>query len=108
MNNYDFMVEYAKNVNVNSCYCHLMKITNKLFNYSTEICSVDYENKTADLNTRNYSRTTSKIQSQLKRILESNGFTITEYIGEPCYYWNAGYCGASNWTRKDMKVRGYN
>lgn len=108
MNNYDFMVSYVKNERVNDCYCHLMKIANKLYNYSTEICSVDYENKTALLNTRKYSRTTTKIQSQLKSILERYGLTITEYIGEPCYYWNCGYQGAENWTRKDMKSRGFN
>ena len=74
-------------------------------NYSTDICQI--VGKVARLNIRKYSRTTSKLQSLLRYALERNGYTIEEYNGEPCTYWNYGYCSSDNkWTINELKARG--
>lgn len=109
MTNYDFMRNYVTNnespLAVN-CYCHLLQDGIYLYNYSTLICTVNRNDKKARLNTKKYSRTTSKIQSTLRRILENNDYEIEEYEGENARYWNFGYMGAENWTMNDLKQRG--
>ena len=85
-----------------------MKRANKLFNYSAEICSIDYDKKIAILNVRKYSNSTSKIQHDLEMILFYEDFTIIKYEStENWYRWNGGYCGADNWTKRKMKENGY-
>lgn len=71
-------------------------------NYSTIICEIDRENMLAHFNKRKYSTTTSKIQSRLLSELTAAGFEISEYDGEPCYYWNYGYQGAENVKMSDV------
>lgn len=106
MNNYEFLSNFVSGEEPYSvaCYGHLLKLGEGLYNYSTLICEID-GNK-ARLNVRKYSRTTTRIQSTLRRILENKGFEIIEYEGDPCTYWNFGYMGAENWTMNDLKQRG--
>lgn len=82
---------------------HLGYSDDRLINYDTEICRIDRTNRTAVVNVRKYSNTTSRIQTQLKYQLSVAGYTITEYEGEPAYLWNCGYQGARGYTRREFK-----
>ena len=99
MANNDFMEKWIQK-DTHKGNGHLLANGDTLLNYSTIICMIDRESKIAKLNTRKYSRTTSKIQSYLSYLLSKNGFTITEYKGEPCDYWNYGYMGAPHYNSK--------
>lgn len=103
MTNYDFIGEYIKGTKPFNAYCHLGYAENKLYNYSTVICIIDRENKTARFNCKKYSSTTSRIQSMVRGALKQNGYSITDYVGEPCSYWNCGYQGAGTLTVEDMR-----
>ena len=103
MTNQDFIREYIKGEHRYGAYCHLGYADDKLINYSTVICRIDRENKTALVNNRKYSRTTSKIQSQLRSILTREGYTFTEYEGADASWWNYGSQGAENVTVEDMR-----
>ena len=105
MTNYDFIKEFIRGEKRFGAYCHLGFSEDKLYNYSTVICTIDRENKTAQVNVKKYSSTTSRIQSTLKGLLHQMGYTTTDYVGEPCSYWNCGYTGASNITLDDMRGR---
>ena len=106
MTNKDLITMYLDgNKKAGACN-HLMFTGSDLYNYSTLMCTVNREAKTAKFNTRKYSRTTSKIQGMIRRLLEGRGYSIEEYNGEPCVYWNFGYQGAENWTVADLKKRG--
>lgn len=52
----------------------------ELINYATRIAY--HQNGKLYLNTKKYSRTTSKIQTLLKRLAENMDFEIVEYKGE--------------------------
>jgi len=103
MNNKDFIREFIKGTRQYNAYCHLGYKGNQLWNYSTVLCKIDRENKTAKFNCRKYSSTTSRIQSALCRELESAGFTIEKYEGDRATMWNWGYQGAPNYTVSDFK-----
>ena len=103
MTNYDFIGEFIKGEKRFGAYCHLGYSDDKLYNYSTVICTIDRGNKRARLNIKKYSSTTSRIQSMVKGALRQAGYEITEYVGEPCSYWNYGYQGAGNVTIDDMR-----
>ena len=105
MTNYDFIGDFIRGEKRFGAYCHLGYSEDKLYNYSTVICTIDRDNKTARLNVKKYSSTTSRIQSMVKGALRKANYTITEYVGEPCSYWNYGYQGAGNITVDDMKER---
>lgn len=105
MTNYDFIGEFIRGERRFGAYCHLGYSEDKLYNYSTVICTIDRDNKTARLNVKKYSSTTSRIQSMVKGALRKANYEITEYVGEPCSYWNYGYQGAGNITVDDMKER---
>lgn len=109
MRNNDFIANFfANTLPENDCCNHLLKQGNKLFNYSTEIVSIDRLNKKIEFNTHKYSRTTSKIQSEIRRIINEHfpHYEVVEYDGGYCYYWNYGYMGAENWTKADLRKRG--
>ena len=106
MTNYDFIREYIRGEKRFGAYCHLgYDAEGRLFNYSTVICQIDRENKKALVNSKKYSRTTSKIQSQLMSALTQAGYAYTTYEGESAYIWNYGYQGAENITMDDMRER---
>ena len=103
MTNYDFIKEFVKGEKDYNANGHLIYFNNELVNYSTTLCIIDRAQKTAKLNTRKYSRTTSKIQSLIRSALEYYYFTIEDYYGETAKWWNCGYMGAENWTRKEAQ-----
>lgn len=103
MTNRELIAEYIRGERRYGAANHLGYSDGKLINYSTEICRIDREKRVATVNSRKYSTSTSKIQSQLRYQLVQAGYTIVEYEGEPCYYWNAGYMGAERLSTKDMK-----
>lgn len=103
MSNQDFIREYIKGERRFGAYCHLGYADDRLINYSTVICQINRADRTALVNIRKYSRTTSKIQSQLRSILDREGYFITEYEGDDAGYWNYGYQGAENVTMEDMR-----
>ena len=103
MTNNDFIKEYIKGKNKYNAYCHLAYKGDTLWNYSTIICKVDRENKTAKLNVRKYSRTTTGIQSTLKWELDKAGYTITTYEGDRAQLWNVGKQGAETWKKSEVK-----
>ena len=103
MTNKEIMQEYINGNRRYNATNHLGYTDGTLWNYSTVICEIDRENKTAKFNDRYYSRTTSKIQGQLGFLLSIAGYTITEYKGDDAYYWNYGYMGAPSWTAKEFK-----
>ena len=72
--------------------CHLYIKGNELVNYSTVLAWRD-ENGGFHVNTKKYSVTTSKIQSQI--LYELADKIVEKYEGESCYYWNCGYVGAN-------------
>ena len=96
---YNFVAGNRKQAAAN----HIGYMNNELFSYSTVICRIDRENKKAELNTKKYSRTTSKHQSYLRYTLEHFGYAIKEYDGPDCMYWNWGYMGAPALTVEDLK-----
>ena len=102
MTNQEILKEFAAGNKRYNAVNHIGYTDNKLWNYSTVLATVDRETKTADLNTRKYSATTSKIQGMLRRELENAGYTIREIIGETANIWNYGYQGAPNWKKSDF------
>ena len=107
MSNYDFIGEFIRGEKKFGAYCHLGFSEDKLYNYSTVICTIDRENKKARVNVKKYSVTTSRIQSMVRGALKQKGYEIEDYVGEPCSYWNYGYQGAGNVTIDDMRSRRY-
>ena len=105
MTNSDFIKEYIRGTREYNAYCHLGYRRDTLWNYSTIICRVDRENKTAQFNCKKYSSTTSRIQSELRYQLSNAGNTITDYVGADCNYWNYGIVGAENWTVEDFRTK---
>lgn len=102
MTNNDFIREFIRSPkNAGACN-HLGYHGNVLINYSTELCEINRTNKTAVVNVRKYSSTTSKIQSRLLYELEAAGYEIERVEGEPAYIWNYGYMGAPNLTVADV------
>ena len=78
---------------------HLYIKENKLINYSAVIAYRD-DNGKFHLNTKHYSKTTSKIQHYCKILLDTN--IVEEYEGERVSLWNAGYMGAPTIRAKDV------
>ena len=102
MTNKEIIKEFATGNKRYNAVNHIGYTDNKLWNYSTVLATVNREEKTADLNTRKYSATTSKIQGMLKRELENAGYVINEIIGDTANFWNYGYQGAPNWKKSDF------
>ena len=103
MSNYDIIKEFIEGRKDYNAYCHIGYKGNTLTNYSTDMVTIDRDNKIADVNIRKYSRSTTNIQSTIRSLLNRYGYTINEYEGEPCNYWNCGYCGAEHWTVAEVK-----
>lgn len=103
MTNKEFIRKYIRGEQRYGANGHLGFADDKLINYSTEICRIDRTNKTAEVNSRRYSSTTSRIQSELRYQLDIAGYTITEYEGEYATPWNCGYMGADNVTINRMR-----
>lgn len=103
MNNFNFIKEFIKGEREYNAYCHLGYKGNILTNYSKDIAIIDRVNKKALVNTRKYSRSTTNIQSTLLSLLEQNGYTIEQYDGGACQWWNCGYVGADRLTIEDVK-----
>ena len=100
MDNTMFIKEYIAGKHEFGAHAHLGYSGDTLFNYATEICKVNRANKTARLNVKKYSVTTSSIQSSLKHLLGVEGYTIEEYIGPSAEKWEVG---AKNLTRAEMR-----
>lgn len=98
MKNTDLIKIYIEGKTTAASCNHLVFIDDKLVNYSTTICIIDRDKKTALVNVRKYSVTTSKIQTRLKFELHQAGYTIKEYTGEDATAWNYGYMGAPKCT----------
>lgn len=104
MTNNDLIREYLKGTKNWNVSGHLFYIENELVNYSTVLCRINREKKRAIFNVTKYSRTTSKIQSEIKYLLSLENYEVIEVRYEGGFYpWNAGYMGAENWTRKEIK-----
>lgn len=105
MTTYDFLGKYVKEHDGKHVNRQNFYIDGTFTNYSTDICRID--GKKAFLNIHKYSRTTSKLQSQLKNLLIKYGYSIEEYDGDDCMLWSCGYCSSDNkWTVKELKERG--
>ena len=105
MSTYDFLVDYVTNPTIKAVNRQNYCIDGELVTYSTTICKI--VGNIAKFNERKYSATTSKLQSQLKNLLERHGYTIEPYNGNSAYMWNGGYCSADNkWTVRELKERG--
>lgn len=102
MTNYDLISLFVDGSREHGACNHLGFKGNELFSYSTVICVIDRDNKTAKVNTKKYSRTTSKQVSILRSVLSRKGFAIIEYEGDPAILWNWGYMGAPNWKVSDF------
>ena len=110
MTNNDFIDNFFANcLPSHACQNHLMKVDDTLYNYSTEIVKIDRLNKIIYFNVKKYSRTTSKIQSHIRYVIEYHfsNYEVKEYVGNDCCYWNYGFQGAENWTKSDMRKYGY-
>lgn len=105
MTNYDFLEQYVKEHNGKHVNRQNYYIDGELTTYSTTICKIIGE--TAFLNTRKYSRTTSKLQSMLKGLLTAHGYKVEEYNGDDAYMWCGGWQSSDNkWTKSELKARG--
>lgn len=105
MTNYDFLEQYVKNPTTKAVNRQNYCINGEFVNYSTTICKIC--GTVARLNTRKYSATTSKLQSQLTALLNKYGYTIETYNGDDAYMWNGGCCGTDNkWTISELKQHG--
>lgn len=102
MTNNDLIAEFIKGKKKCGVASHLGYTDNVLINYSTELCRINRANKTAEVNSRRYSSTTSKIQTQLRFQLSQAGYVITEYIGPDAVLWNGGYQGARTLKAGDL------
>lgn len=107
MTTYDFIEQFitehnGKHVNRQNFY-----IDGTFTSYSTDICSLDTQNKVAALNVHKYSRTTTKLQNTFKTLLTRHGYKINEFDGADCMLWSCGYCSSDNkWTVKELRERG--
>lgn len=101
MTNYEFIKEFLTKEKTKGVYCHLAIYNGELINYSTTIAK--WDGQKLYINTRKYSRSTTKIQNDLICIANRLGIAYEEYQGENCTYWNFGYVGAQNRTMKDIR-----
>lgn len=74
-----------------------------LVNYSTVICVIDRENRTALVNNRKYSMTTSKLMGEVRYQLSTRGFDLIGFEGTEATAWNYGYCGAEGTDYSDIE-----
>lgn len=101
MTNKDMILEYVEGKKPFNGTNRIGYQLEKLFNYDTELCSIDRKAKTAEVNVRKYGATTSKIQSILKAVLLEKGYHIVEYTGSACDYWDAG---KPRYTKADFAI----
>lgn len=104
MTNKDIIIEFVNGEKKYNAVNHIGYQLEKLYNYSTLMCDIDRGNKTARVNNRKYSNTTTKIQSIIRQVLTDKGYTITEFDGNACNYWNCGYIGAARYTKSDFAI----
>ena len=104
MTNKDIIIEFVNGEKRYNAVNHIGYQLEKLYNYSTLMCDINRDNKTAAVNTRKYSNTTTRIQSIIRQVLTDKGYTITEFDGGYCNYWNAGYMGAARYTKRDFAI----
>ena len=83
---------------------HLGYIDGYLVNYSTVICVIDREKRTALVNSHKYSTTTSKIMTEVRYQLHINGYEFEEFDGytQSGWVWNYGFCGAFDVAYSDV------
>ena len=103
MTNKDIINEFVTGNRECNAINHIGYNDSILFNYSTIICKVDRANKTAQVNIRKYSATTSKIQSMLLAALQGAGYGVEKYEGGDAYIWNYGYPGAPKLKKSDFR-----
>lgn len=104
MTNKDIIIEFVNGEKRYNAVNHIGYQLEKLYNYSTLMCDIDRDNKTARVNNRKYSNTTTRIQSIIRQVLIDKGYTITEFDGNACNYWNCGYIGAARYTKQDFAI----
>ncbi len=104
MTNKDIIIEFVGGNQRYNAVNHIGYQLNRLYNYSTLMCDIDRDNKTARVNNRKYSNTTTRIQSIIRQVLTDKGYAITEFDGDACSYWNAGYMGAARYTKSDFAI----
>ena len=102
MKNNDFISLFIAGNKEKAKNGHLGFKGNYLVNYSTVICVIDRENKCALVNSRKYSRTTSKIMGQVRYQLSRAGYTLVDFIGYDSYLWNWGYYTGENTEYSDV------
>ena len=85
MTNLDLIREYISGSESHNACNHSGYNGDTFVNYRTVLCEIDRVAKTAKLNKRKYSVTTSKIQSYLARELEMAGYKILEVEGADDY-----------------------
>lgn len=102
MTNKSIIIEFVDGGQEYNAANHIGYQLNRLYNYSTLMCDIDRDSKTARVNTRKYSATTSRIQSIIRQVLTDRGYNITEFDGGACNYWNCGYMGATRYNKSDF------
>lgn len=89
MRNREFLQQYVDGMYVEGAYGRMAYKNGRIISYETPICDINRVNKTADVNIRKYSATTSRMQNNLLAILKDAGYTITTYDGPSAYMWDA-------------------
>lgn len=89
MRNREFLQQYVDGMYVEGAYGRMAYKNGRIISYETPICDINRVNKTADVNIRKYSATTSRMQNNLLAILKDAGYTITTYEGQDAYIWDA-------------------
>ena len=103
MTNAELIKEYINGNRTHNAVNHIGYKGSDLFSYSTKICEIDRDKKSASVNTKYYSNTTSRQTSELIWQLKNKGYSISTYEGEwLSYFWNGGMMGAPIMTAKDM------
>ena len=89
MTNKEFLQRYVDGMYVEGAYGRMAYKNGRIISYETPICDINRVNKTADVNIRKYSATTSRMQNNLLAILKDAGYSITTYDGPGAYMWDA-------------------
>lgn len=88
MRNRDFLEQYVEGNIVKAAHGRMAYKDGRLISYNTVICDIDRYHKTARVNVRKYSSTTSRMQGQLLAILSRENYEVEEYVGEEAYIWD--------------------
>ena len=89
MKNKDFLKQYVDGCVLQAAHGRMAYKDGRLISYNTVICDIDRYHKTARMNVKKYSATTSRMQSYLRYVLDRENYEVEEYEGEDAYIWDA-------------------